>query len=289
MICLHHDDLDGRCSAAIVRYALGNDIKFYEVNYSSELPLNLIKKNEDIIIVDFSLSDDDMKKIEEVTSNITWIDHHKSAERYYYQHLKGLRNFKDKAKAACELCWEFYFPDSEIPRAIELLGDYDKFALKFDPDCFEFHEGMKLKDTSPESDMWSEFFSCYASDKINETCMIGKYCIKYRDIYYQEMMEKVGYESSYKGKNLYVANLQGFGSPPFGDKIDKYDIIVSYIMNGKSTSVSLYSKKSDVDVSEIAKSFGGGGHKGAAGFECDTLPFKPISSNKKFKLKKKEN
>ena len=37
--------------------------------------------------------------------------------------------------------------------------------------------------------------------------------------------------------------------------------------------VSLYTSKEDVDVSKVALSFGGGGHKGAAGFKCDTLPF----------------
>jgi len=39
-------------------------------------------------------------------------------------------------------------------------------------------------------------------------------------------------------------------------------------------TVSLYSTRDDVDCSVIAKSFGGGGHKGAAGFQCDELPFK---------------
>lgn len=40
---------------------------------------------------------------------------------------------------------------------------------------------------------------------------------------------------------------------------------------GKWT-VSMYSTRDDVDCGAIAKSFGGG-HKGAAGFQCDSLPF----------------
>jgi nanoRNase/pAp phosphatase (c-di-AMP/oligoRNAs hydrolase) len=36
--------------------------------------------------------------------------------------------------------------------------------------------------------------------------------------------------------------------------------------------VSLYTTK-DIDVSEIAKKYGGGGHKQAAGFTCDKLPW----------------
>jgi nanoRNase/pAp phosphatase (c-di-AMP/oligoRNAs hydrolase) len=37
--------------------------------------------------------------------------------------------------------------------------------------------------------------------------------------------------------------------------------------------VSLYSTRDDIDCGAIAKTYGGGGHKGAAGFQCDTLPF----------------
>lgn len=38
-------------------------------------------------------------------------------------------------------------------------------------------------------------------------------------------------------------------------------------------TVSLYSTRDDVNCADIAKSFGGGGHKGAAGFQCDEIPF----------------
>ena len=37
--------------------------------------------------------------------------------------------------------------------------------------------------------------------------------------------------------------------------------------------VSLYTIFDHIDVSEIAKKYGGGGHKNAAGFVCDNLPF----------------
>jgi len=41
----------------------------------------------------------------------------------------------------------------------------------------------------------------------------------------------------------------------------------------KLWNATLYSTKPDVDCEAIAKSFGGGGHKGAARFQCDELPF----------------
>ena len=44
-----------------------------------------------------------------------------------------------------------------------------------------------------------------------------------------------------------------------------------FSFDGDKWTVSLYS--TSVDVSEIAKKYGGGGHKGASGFHCKELPF----------------
>jgi len=42
---------------------------------------------------------------------------------------------------------------------------------------------------------------------------------------------------------------------------------------GKKWSYSVYSTKPDIDCSAFAKRYGGGGHKGAAGFYSDSLIF----------------
>ena len=52
--------------------------------------------------------------------------------------------------------------------------------------------------------------------------------------------------------------------------------MLSFIWRKGQWTVSLYSTKSDIDVSIIAKNYGGGGHKGASGFQCKELPFKLI-------------
>lgn len=55
---------------------------------------------------------------------------------------------------------------------------------------------------------------------------------------------------------------------------EKYDAMCVYgrLKNGKYR-VSLYSTKEEVDCGAICKALGGGGHKGAAGFLCDKLPW----------------
>ena len=57
---------------------------------------------------------------------------------------------------------------------------------------------------------------------------------------------------------------------------DKYDIMMPFFWYPKVNAfkVSLYTVKTDtVNCGAIAKSYGGGGHVGAAGFQCTELPF----------------
>lgn len=48
--------------------------------------------------------------------------------------------------------------------------------------------------------------------------------------------------------------------------------LVIILVTGDLFKVSMYSEF--VDVSEIAVKYGGGGHKGASGFQCTELPFR---------------
>jgi nanoRNase/pAp phosphatase (c-di-AMP/oligoRNAs hydrolase) len=73
------------------------------------------------------------------------------------------------------------------------------------------------------------------------------------------------------GQKAYALNAYRFGSQGFGEKAKEYPVCIAFIYDGRQFTVSLYSET--VDVSTIAKSFGGGGHKGAAGFVCKELPF----------------
>lgn len=54
-------------------------------------------------------------------------------------------------------------------------------------------------------------------------------------------------------------------------KPERYDVLIGFVYNKSFWRVSLRTLKDDVDVSEIAKKRGGGGHKKAAGFEVKTF------------------
>ena len=78
----------------------------------------------------------------------------------------------------------------------------------------------------------------------------------------------MAFESEYMGYKCICANMpQGYSEFYDGVRnIKDYDFMCNFFMNGKNTwNLSFYTSKDDVDVSKIAASFGGGGHKKAAG------------------------
>lgn len=288
MLIIHHNDMDGRSSAAIVykKYNIYETIRFVEMDYAKQLDLSIIQKDEKVVIVDFSLKPDVMNKLLDITKNVTWIDHHATAELYPYQHLNGLRDFKDKSKSGCELTWEYFYPNVKMPMAIQLIGDLDKWALKYGTHSFQFFEGIKLYDNTPTSNIWFPLLLDDAEfcNKITEE---GKISIRYRNSYCKDLINTYGYEAEIeyceedeitKKVKGFACNQFMFGSKGFLEKYDDYPLCFSYIHDGENFTVSMYSNT--IDVSVIAKYYGGGGHRGAAGFICKQLPFKKIIKEK---------
>jgi oligoribonuclease NrnB/cAMP/cGMP phosphodiesterase (DHH superfamily) len=270
MICIHHNDLDGRCAAAIVaRKHACIPVTFFETDYKNPPPNLDELVGETVVIVDFSYKPDVMQRIMERVCRIVWIDHHETAKDYPYQHLDGLRNFEDKGDSGCELTWKYFFPDLPMPTVVRLIGDYDKWALKI-PESKIFYEGMKLLDNDPKSDIWRDLLSDYQPN-IKALIQAGLTATKYRDNYCDGLCRAFGYETEIDGHLAYACNQYMFGSGGFGERFGKYQLCIAYIHDGSKFTVSLYSET--VDVGAIAKAHGGGGHKGAAGFVCEILPF----------------
>ncbi len=277
MIVFHHNDADGRCAAAIVKLWYDQTkierMEFVEMDYARTAPIEKIQRNETVVIVDFSFKPDDMEKIQAATDvGVVWCDHHATAKDYGYD-VAGVRDFNDKGMAGCECTWKFFFPSKKIPNWIRILGDYDAWRMQEKDLCLPFFEGLKLEDQNPAGswNIWKRLFFDESETTANQILEQGKTAIRYRDSYCEEMCKAFGYETTIAGHHAYALNIARFGSMAFGRKMIQYPVCITYIFDGRKYTVSLYSET--VDVSLIAQSFGGGGHKGAAGFVCEKLPF----------------
>lgn len=271
--------MDGKCAAAIVHCANKNKkIEFYEINYGMDFPWSKID-NQDVVMVDFTLQPyAEMENLQKRSKSLIWIDHHKSAIETVEElglDIPGLQIMN--GGAGCELAWEYYFPGEPIPKAIQYLGDYDTWKFAFGEKTKQFQSGIQLQDTRPTSKLWYFLFDDIAAkESMISIIKDGDTINMYKNSFNKKACNQLAFEVELEGLKGIGCNIYS-GSTVF-DSIpnlyEVYDFASTFTYNGKTWTVSLYTERKDLDVSEIAKKYGGGGHKGAAGFQCEELPFK---------------
>ena len=283
-LIVHHNDADGRCAAAIVLRANEgplHQVRCIEADYKdvdnpawAENLLALSARSAEVWIVDFSLPPSLMLGVEAGHSlgEVVWIDHHKTAAVYPYGHLLGLRDFTNKGPSACELAWKFCFPRKPVPRLVTLVGDYDSWRLEY-PESSAVRVALEAKPWArdPKSDGWR----AWLQDDGGATALVadGYTMMEFRDGYCASMAKSYGFETTLEGLKCYALNVYGMGSQVFGTKMKQYDACLAFVFDGARFTVSLYSEREDVDCGAICLKHGGGGHRGAAGFQCVRLPF----------------
>jgi len=279
MLVLYHRDLDGICSAAIVDRFDKSEVKiFYSINYNEEIPFDLVNKKGKVYIVDFSLKKHEWEILFSLTKNIVWIDHHKSIfESYCPSDLDGTRI---SGKASSQLTWE-YFSKESSPVAVKLIADYDIWTFNYKEKTMAFHYGVQseINYTNPESTFWKHLLNkdTITTSMINKITKNGVPINQYEINKNKQFVTNNKKYITFKGVRCITANIRSDST--IFDSIDPttFDMILLFSFNGDTWNVSLYSKK--IDVSVIARNFGGGGHTGAAGFEADFQLIQRILNN----------
>lgn len=284
MKCFYHNDLDGRCAGSIVAQYEKNYNKedFFEVDYVMELPLDKIRPDEKIYLVDYSFKKDTMWQLEKVlslTNDVIWIDHHTSSlnlenEVDYIcgirpKDIKGIR--RDKISGAALTYMYLYNCDfDDIPYYIKLVSDYDCWIYNYEPDTTYFKIGIETEKYDALDEVWKNLSGIGTNEfDLRSKGKIIKTFIDNDNTYYREHF---AYESEIDGHKCLVVNKKT-NSWVFGEKYNKYPLVMVWVFNGEKYSYSIFSSNPNIDCSKIAEKHGGGGHKGAAGFSSDELLF----------------
>lgn len=286
MIVFHHNkDLDGFCSGAICKLA-NPEAKLIGWDYADPIPDFGQCKNQDVILIDITFPIDKLIELSNICNQLTIIDHHISFKREYDTTPKAWDKFLYVYKngvAACEIGWKYFFPNIELPLAVELLGMYDTWRNE-DKDHWEnrilpFQYYMRTICGSVEqfpveflhpNDMLSIL------DEVVSCAKKGKLILEYQRQQDETACKRSAFEIQFEGLRAICLNTRFFSSNTMKSVYnpEKHDIMLGFEYTGKKWTVSLRTDKPDVDVSIIAKKRGGGGHKAASGFE--TLTFEEI-------------
>ena len=274
MKCYYHNaDFDGICSGAIILHKYP-ECEMIGVDYGDSIVFQNIDPGETIFMVDFSLSSDDMIRLRDRCA-FTWIDHHKSAIDLSY--AKGYNNIKGIRRndiAAAALTWDFFY-DLPVPIPVHFISEYDLWNLSQDVVYFQlFLQRMNLSVFHAD---WQTFFK--NPDTLPNYHMLATGADIYTHMYHTvgKAIKNTAIQLPWEGMNCLCMNLY-LSSSLMYDMIsdgEKYDMLIAYNIqaNGRY-KVSLRTRQENVDVSRVAVKFGGGGHKKAAGFICNELPWK---------------
>lgn len=283
---LHHDDADGFASAAAVlaNVTYGQTVRFIPVQYNRELPITAFEPDSTLYILDFSYSKEILLDLASKVDFLLVIDHHETAEeqltdfpRLYNPHMVQRMKEKipyviyDKRVCAATLAWEYFSNGASIPYAVDLVSRYDVWDIE-DPKVLAFDIGMKSQGINRDVKAWLDVIR-NENGEVQKAIDIGMPLVEYNNAHIKDFKAseklkiteweefRVALYNSTHLKNELAHSL-------YTDRELAVDVTMGYsIINKGKILFSLRSQKgTKVDVGQLAKKHGGGGHRHAASF-----------------------
>lgn len=273
----HENCFDGMASAYVAWTKFRDDAQYLPINYGQTNKFIGLEQdcyenaiiNDDIYFIDFSLPRALMDMIYNKANKLVVLDHHKTAEA----------NLKDAAYAifdlnesGASLAWKYFYPNGNLPLLIRYIKDRDLWLFKeeFSREINAYIQSyeMSIKNYSELDD---EFQLANMKSIIDKGTALRRYQDKLvKDMCKNAVTQNIG------GYNVPVTN----ASVLFSEVGNALCIDDEYKSN-RSLFAAYYFDRADgkrqwglrsignFDVSEVAKQYGSGGHKNAAGFITD--------------------
>ena len=297
-ICVYHGGCDDGFGAA---WAIRNrwpNVQFIAGYYGKPFHSRVEWANKNVLFVDFSTTRDALlAMMMEIptdwppAASIVIIDHHKTAEDalkdfpQFDGSQEGLGNslrmcaehghpaisvWFDMGQSGATMAWQFAMQtDRQVdpcPEMLTLIEDRDLWRFAFGEKTKRFSAALRTYEH--DFDIWDGI----AADP-NELITQGKDILRAHQKNVKQIAEQ-SFQMTIHGHDVPCCNcsyhyasdvahelLQHFPSAPFA--------ACWFMRDDKKLQFSLRSENNRVDVSEVAKSCGGGGHRNAAGFESD--------------------
>jgi oligoribonuclease NrnB/cAMP/cGMP phosphodiesterase (DHH superfamily) len=225
-----------------------------------------------------------------IKNNIVIILDHHVTNMKDYQNVKGQVYF-DMNKSGVGMCWSYFFPGEEMPYYMKLVQDRDLWKFEY-PETKSFCEGLYFSTSSTTSleeniEILQKLYKNLSS--MNYYIELGNLLLKNKDnkIKYltDKFIEKV---YNYKGHKVCMVNVENDLVSDLGNALSSrpecdFAILWRYDHVYEKYNISMRSANK-VDVSQICKQFGGGGHKNAAGCSISEHPIKIFHQSQKNNL-----
>lgn len=218
-----------------------------------------------VYMVDFSYKRPVILEMAKQAQDITILDHHKTAEADLVDLPLNVSVDFNMDKSGARLAWEHFHAKERVPELVKYVEDRDLWR-------FVYPETKAVS-----SSLFSEEYNFFAWDQwandLEKTKGVEK-AVKAGDA----ILRKQAKDTKELLQNKFRMTIGGYDIPvcnlPYTFSSDAGNILAqnepfgaTFYLDGESAYFSLRSTEDGVDVSEVAKLYGGGGHKHAAGFK----------------------
>lgn len=220
-------------------------------------------KGQTIYFLDFSVNTKIMSKLVENDNRIYLLDHHKTAIndfKYWSNNLVDTR-YCDLEKSGCMIAWDFS-ASGEPPKLFKYIQDRDLWK-------FEFEETEYVTEYLYNNIHTYQDFSLFVNMSINTMVEEGKITRRVKLKNAEKLCKNIRH-MYIAGHQIPIVNAPYYHASDIGNILSKdYPAAGVYWDTEKERIFSLRSTKENpeaLDVSELCRYNGGGGHKHAAGF-----------------------
>lgn len=292
LIIYHANCTDGFGAAYCAWLEFGDQAEYFPAHYGVKILDEVEVINRDVYILDFSFDALVTGEIIELADHVTWLDHHKTAfeawceeeRQLYVDETEYTHIVLDNNKSGTMLAWEYFSGGQPAPDWVRWIDDRDRWQFKL-ADSKAFHAGMSAR--RPWTfEQWHDMaqtgeFTWPVIAEGNTLLGAQKAQVKSSAKHARKcrLHFNVGQHGDDSFSNVSVSNgyYRGFDGLAVNTNVHMSEVghelanqsgsygLVWYLGSDNLAKVSLRSN-GDYDVSAIAKQFGGGGHKNAAGF-----------------------
>lgn len=304
-VIYHANCVDGFASAFLVSQIYGDLANYHACQYGQPYPEF---SNSAVIIVDFSFNRSILNAIAANNIDVLVLDHHKTAQdelqQMYYpagdsekgpvewrKHPELALNINvrfDMKKSGALMTWEYYHGAEEAPYWVDLISIRDlwyhkkpEYQIAWEAPCEAFNAAVNSYPF--DFAVWRRWFDYESYTKVqigfNTSALIseGTAIQRFRAATVTAICAGAKVYKTRFGE-IPVVNANGMFASEVGDKLNKgYAHSISWFADAHGNAIlSFRSDQNSLeasDVSAIAKHYGGGGHKNAAGCKMPMSEF----------------
>jgi nanoRNase/pAp phosphatase (c-di-AMP/oligoRNAs hydrolase) len=273
-LVIYHGNCADGFTAAWATWLKHPDWEFHAARYGDPVP---DVTGREVYLLDFSYKRPVMVNIIESANHVTVLDHHKTAEaelsvlQVMDPAAIKFECYFDMEKSGARLAWEYFHPLENVPNIVKYVEDRDLWRFSYSNTR---PIGDYIFSHAYDFDTWtilSEHIENYEDNCLAQGQAISRQ--HFKDV---DELAINAFRANICGYSVPVINVPYTLASDMCHKLAKNEpFAASFYYDGERGKLiySLRSTETGVDVSEIAKQMGGGGHAHAAGFE---VPLRPL-------------